>query len=58
MMIIVRALFFHAPSLSLNIMSYLLGKQNINEDLLSRFQVEAFRRPTVLSEGWDPPGGI
>ena len=68
MMVIVRALFFHAASLNLNIiMSHLPGKQNINADLLSRFQVEAFRRrnptadpePTELPEEvWAPPGGI
>ena len=68
MMVIVRALFFHAANLNLNIiMSHLPGKQNVNADLLSRFQVEAFRRrnpmadpePTVLPEEvWEPPGGI
>ena len=68
MMILVRALFFHAAQLNMNIiMSHIPGKLNTNADLLSRFQVDEFRRrnpaadpePTVLPEEvWDPPGGI
>ena len=68
MMRLVRALFFHAASLNLNIiMSHISGKLNTNADLLSCFQVEEFLRlnptadpePTVLAEEvWDPPGGI
>ena len=68
MMRLVRALFFHAANLNINIiMSHIPGKLNTNADLLSRFQVEEFLRsnpsadpePTVLPEEvWDPPGGI
>ena len=68
MMRLVRAMFFHAANLNLNIiMSHIPGKLNTNADLLSRFQVEEFQRlnptadpePTVLPEEvWDPHGGI
>ena len=68
MMRLVRALFFHAANLNLNVvMSHIPGKLNTNADLLSRFQVVEFLRlnptadmePTILQdEVWDPPGGI
>ena len=43
MMAIIRAIFFRAAKLNLNILlAYVPGLENINADLLSRFQIEEF----------------
>ena len=67
MMRLVRCIFKHAAARNMNvIMAHVPGKENIDADLLSRFQVDEFRQrnpsadpePTVLPEEvWDLPGG-
>ena len=66
MMSLLRSLFFHTARLNINLLlSFIPGRYNVNADLLSRLQVEEFRRshptadadPTFLSEAvWMLPG--
>lgn len=66
MMALIRALFFFTAKRNINLlMAHIPGKNNVNADYLSRFQVQAFQRncphadpyPTVLAEQvWDLPG--
>ena len=66
MMAVIRAIFFRAASINLNIiLAYIPGPENVNADLLSRFQVDEFLllnpdvddMPTILDPGvWDLDG--
>ena len=68
MMAIIRAIFFKAAKVNLNIiLSYIQGKKNIDADLLSRLQVHEFLQrnpqadwePTILApEAWTLNGTI
>ena len=68
MMAIIRAIFFKAASVNLNlILSHISGKKNIDADMLSRLQVEDFlarnphadEEPTILApEAWSLNGTI
>ena len=51
---IIRAIFFHAAKRNLNlILSYVPGKENIDADLLSRFQVKQFLQRNPEAD-WEP----
>ena len=68
MMAIIRAIFFKAARSNLNIvLSYIPGKENVDADLLSRFQVDEFLQrnpeadlqPTILAEAvWTLAGTV
>ena len=66
MMRIIRAISFKAATVNLNlVLSHVPGKQNVDADMLSRFQVQEFlqrnpeadREPTFLDpEAWNLSG--
>ena len=68
MMAVLRAIFFRCAELNLNlILAHVSGKKNTNADLLSRLQVQEFRRlnptadrrPTPIpEEAWTLRGTI